>query len=154
MEKLNRLNMKKLILIALIFIGCSAYTQDNVQESDSLEVQEDSGVQLVRKVKKACKSGEYSKLEKFLTKKMNCKKYVIDGYDIFKNDYLGDYNYVFNNVDSEAKYYQTIHYSLTNFLNTERRVNYEVYDNLTVMSQSDEEDNYYVIFILGDSPQH
>jgi hypothetical protein len=135
--------MKKLLLLFTLLLSITLFSQ-----------KPGAKLSLNKNCKRAFKKGKYSKIEKFLTKKMNCKKYVIDGYDIFKNDYLGDYNYVFNNVDSEAKYYQTIHYSLTNFLNTERRVNYEVYDNLTVMSQSDEEDNYYVIFILGDSPQH
>lgn len=135
--------MKKLLLLFTLLLSITLFSQ-----------KPGAKLSLNKNFKRAFKKGKYSKIEKFLTKKMNCKKYVIDGYDIFKNDYLGDYNYVFNNVDSEAKYYQTIHYSLTNFLNTERRVNYEVYDNFTVMSQSDEEGNYYVIFILGDSPQH
>ena len=135
--------MKNLLLLATLLLSITVFSQ-----------KPGADLSLKKDIKRAFSKGKYSKAQKFLTKKLNCKKYVIDGYDIFKNDYLGDYNYVFNNIDSEAKYYQTIHYSLTNFLNPERRVNYEVYDNFTAMCQSDEEGNYHIVFILRDSPQN
>jgi opacity protein-like surface antigen len=149
MEKLNRLNMKKLILIALIFIGCSAYTQDNVQESDSLEIKPGNGVQLVRQVKKACKGGKYSKLEKFFVKKYKYKKYIIDGYEIFKSDDLEDYNYVYYDIKSDEDYKAIVDYALEYILNPTIKVNHEVYKKCTALCQEDNEGDYHIVFILN-----
>ena len=147
MGKPNRLNMKKLILIALIFIGCSAYTQDLIDSS--LAQKPGAKLSLNKNFKRAFKKGKYSKIEKFLTKKMNCKKYVIDGYDIFKNDNLDDYNYIFYNVKSDTGYQEIVAYVLEYILNPDIRVNHEVYKKFTVLSQENEEGAYHVVFILN-----
>ncbi len=135
--------MKKLALLFILFLSIGIFSQNT-----------DVEFQLIKPLKKACKKGEYSKLEKFFVKKHGYKKYILNGYEIFKSDYLEDYNYVFTNISTNKEYYKTVHYAVTELLNPIRKVNYEVYDKFTAMSQVDENDNYHIVFILGDSPQH
>ena len=114
--------MKKLALLLTLFlsIGIFFYFSDEFQ--------------LIKPLKKACKKGEYSKLEKFFVKKHGYKKYVLDGYEIFKSDYLEDYNYVFTNISSNK--------------------DYETHSKFTAIHQIDSENNYHIVFILADLPQH
>jgi len=135
--------MKKLALLLTLFLSIGIFSQDT-----------EYTIKLINPVKKACKAGEYSKLEKLFVKKYNYKKYILNGYEIFKSDYLEDYNYVFTNISTNKDYYKTVHYAVTELLNPIRKVNYEVYDKFTAMSQVDENDNYHIVFIFGDSPQH
>ena len=135
--------MKKLALLLTLFLSIGIFSQDT-----------DYLIELINPVKKACKTGKYSKLEKFFVKKHGYKKYVLDGYEIFKSDELEDYNYVFTNISGNKDYYKTVHYALTELLNPRLKVSYETYDKFTAICQVDQEDNYHIVFILADLPQH
>jgi hypothetical protein len=134
--------MKKLALLLTLFLSIGIFSQ-NTDE-----------FQLIKPLKKACKKGEYSKLEKFFVKKHGYKKYVLDGYEIFKSDYLEDYNYVFTNISSNKDYYKTVHYAVTELLNPENEMTYETHSKFTAIHQIDSENNYHIVFILADLPQH
>jgi len=135
--------MKKLTLLLFLLFSITIFTQEK-----------EKTLRLNNTVKENFKSGKYIKIKTFFINKMDCKQYVFIKYDVFKNDDLDDYNYVFSNVSNEKEYNQTIHYAVTNLLNPEIKVNKEVFDNYTALCQVDEEDNYHIVFILGDSPHH
>ena len=98
--------MKKLALLLTLFLSIGIFSQ-NTDE-----------FQLIKPLKKACKKGEYSKLEKFFVKKHGYKKYVLE------------------------------------LLNPESEMTYETHSKFTAIHQIDREDNYHIVFILADLPQH
>ena len=130
--------MKKLLLLFTLLLSITLFSQ---KPGAKLSLNKNS--------KRAFKKGKYSKIEKFLTKKMNCKKYVIDGYDIFKNDNLDDYNYIFYNVKSDEDYKAIVDYALEYILNPTIKVNHEVYKKCTALCQEDDEGDYHIVFILN-----
>ncbi|QDP57482.1 MAG: hypothetical protein Unbinned2299contig1000_83 [Prokaryotic dsDNA virus sp.] len=135
--------MKKLTLLFNLLLSIGIFSQNsNLQ------------LELIKPLKKACKKGNHFKLEKFFVKKHGCKKYVLDGYEIFKSDYLEDYNYVFSNISSDKDYYKTVYYAVTKLLNPKQEITYETHPKFTAIHQIDKEDNYHVVFILADLPRN
>ena len=133
--------MKTLIKLSTLILFIAISTNVFTQEKEKT-------LRLNNTVKENFKSGKYIKIKNFFINKMDCKQYVFIKYDVFKNDDLDDYNYVFSNVSNEKEYNQTIHYAVTNLLNPEIKVNKEVFDNYTALCQVDEDGDYHIVFIL------
>ena len=134
--------MKKLILITLLFVVCSAYSQTS-------ELLAYPG----KETKKACFKGDYKTIENYYSNKCKHNKQTFDRYVLFTSKDLVDYHYVFRNIDSDQEYYDNIAYAIENILHPSIKIYYFTYKKYTALTQYHDNGKSVMIIIVGDAPK-